>query len=285
MAVTTSRHDLLPGNATQLERDMVRASHHAQRIGSVARIRDAKYVDIPDDVLPWLVYEYNLGPVSDYIDDLRQVLALGIPWQRIRGTPESIREAVSWLSYSATLDETEEAGTSRWPDYHLGLATTPLVGDLRDIAYLANLSTPARGSLQRVYAFWDFRRFVLDDDLLSGGALLSDHSGIRGVIDGYDDVQVSIGDHRIIDMPSGVDGPHLQSVLHAGSNSCPERFILDECSILDEHWHMLNCPSTRVVVHVGGTAAVEGDGWSLLWADGAWDDMGAVPFGGVYTAL
>lgn len=284
MTVTTSAHDLLPGNATQLERDMVRASNHAQRIGSVARIRDAKYVNIPDDVLPWLIYEYNLGPISDYIADLRQVLVLGIPWQRIRGTPESIREAVSWLGYAAELDEIEEAGTSRWPDYHLGLSTAPRVADLRHIAYLANLSTPARGSLQRIYAFWDFRRFVLDDDLLSGGALLSDHSGIRGVIDGYADVQVSIGDYRIIDMPSGVDGSRQHMLLRIGSNSCPERFILDQCSTLDEHWHMLNCPSTRTDSRVGAPLP-QTTGWPGEWVDGSWSEMGLANYGGVYTAL
>ena len=67
--------DLLPSNATQLERDLSRTGNVLPRLSPGAQlIRTAKRTNIPDDVVPWLIYEYGLGEITPYVPDLRQAL-------------------------------------------------------------------------------------------------------------------------------------------------------------------------------------------------------------------
>ena len=57
--------DLLPSNATRLERDLSRSSDVLPTLGPGTQlIRTAKCINIPDDVVPWLIYEYGLGEIT-----------------------------------------------------------------------------------------------------------------------------------------------------------------------------------------------------------------------------
>lgn len=269
-----SLYDLLPPNSTQLERDLSRAVSSIPRLaGSIPIIRTAKRKNYPASVLPWLLYEYGLGEISDYLPDYQAVLEQGLAWQRIRGTPRSIIDAVGWIGYTATLDEDEERQSERWPDYHLTLDGLPAEADLYDIAYLATISTPVRGTLQRIYFDWDLRRQVLDETYLDGPFLLDDHSGIRDVIDGFPDVQVSLGDYRIeSNAGPDADAAH-QWALYRGSNDERELFLLDEWSDLDEWWHVLNSPSTRTDEYIEWSSEESG-GWPATpWPALSWVAM------------
>ena len=67
--MTTSQ--LLPSNATQLEIDISAAADFLSVTeGALPSVRDAKYQNIPNDVVPWLVYEYGLGELLPYLPDL-----------------------------------------------------------------------------------------------------------------------------------------------------------------------------------------------------------------------
>ena len=275
VVVTTSPHDLLPGNATQLERDLSRSVSYLPRIGSVSRIRSAKYVDIPDDVLPWLVYEYNLGPVSEYIDDLRQVLALGIPWQRIRGTPAAIFEALSWLGYSPFIDEAEEAGTSWWSDYHLGFVESPPSSDLLGIYSLATLSNPARSRTQRIFSIhYDYRRLVYSwPEGWSSGRRWCDHSGIRG-LPGMEDTQVSLSllDTGSVDVSSLISGDGGW-----GLGGFLEPFIWrwSSTGIWSGRWHDLGPAGDSFIGDDDGVQVYENIGtqWPAIpWPDATWSE-------------
>ena len=82
---------LLPSNATEFERAASLAIDTLSRTDAgIASIRTAKHVAIPDAWVPFLVYEYGLGPVSIYVDDQRALLETGVDWQRVRGTPEAV---------------------------------------------------------------------------------------------------------------------------------------------------------------------------------------------------
>lgn len=261
-----SRYDLLPPNATQLERDFSRAISSLVRAGRpVPVIRTAKRVDIPDSVVPWLIYEYGLGELLPFLEDERQALAEGILWQRIRGTPQALTIGLSWLGLDGWVEE-PEAGTYRWSEFMVGL-TEPTQGfdALQRLVGLSRISAPVRSRLQRVYSVqYDMRRFVLDDSTLSDGAMLSDHSGIR-----LYDPSLGAGrrwdfepwgeypwnqqpDEDLADFPQvsfGMAiGAHVVTTATVGSAATAingseatnqDRFLLSQ-GVLDEEWHVLN---------------------------------------------
>lgn len=178
--MSISRYDLLPPNATQLERDLSRSISSLVRAEQpVPVIRTAKRVDTPASVIPWLIYEYGLGELLPYITDQQQAIRDGVLWQRIRGTPESVRVALGWIGIEGVIEE-PEGGTARWAEYMLGLAE-PAENEatIDRIVGVAKISSPVRSRLQRIYAGYDFRRAVYDNCSWSDGSIYSDHSGVR----------------------------------------------------------------------------------------------------------
>ena len=170
---------LLPGNATKLERDLSLAIDVLARVGGeIPRIATDKLVDQPDQLLPWLVYEYGLGELLPYIKDLRRVLREGIIWQRQRGTPGSLRTGLGWLDVTATLEEAlrpHEHGNA----FQLGLDHVPDgLEEVEAIIGVARISVPVRSRLVRMHANWDHGIFLLSGSRLSGLNELGDQSGV-----------------------------------------------------------------------------------------------------------
>lgn len=191
-----SAHDLLPPNSTQLERDLVRSLNAIPRLApfiQALRLAKVQTRGIPPTVLPWLVLELGLDEISDYHPDLETTLEKGVPWQWIRGTPQAIIDAVGWTGATATLDESDsQGGFYRWSEYQLALDAPVGEAALPQLARAAIISSPARSPLQRIFSFYDARRFVLSGSSLSGGDILSDHSGVRPAeLGGF--LQVSFG--------------------------------------------------------------------------------------------
>jgi P2-related tail formation protein len=267
-----SRFDLLPPNATQFERDTSRTISSLQRAGGpVPVIRTAKRVDIPDSVVPWLIFEYGLGEILPYLgNDQRRAVAEGVLWQRIRGTPQSISIALGWIGLQGTIDESE-AGSYRWSEFQVGLsAATQGEAIIDDIVGVARISAPVRSRLQRIYAVYDFRRFVLDDSLLSDGGMLSDHSGVRPRPDWP---QISYGQvhSALVDGTSSVSGAHT-AVLSA-LVMVDDVFRLDH-SLMDEEWHTLNNPG-MVTDQEGRSGLYVGQSWrGITWPTGqTWESL------------
>lgn len=237
-----SRFDLLPPNSTQLERDLSRATSSLERTGRpVPIIRTAKRKDIPDSVVPWLIFEYGLGEILPYLgNNQRRALEEGVLWQRIRGTPESVRIALGWIGIDGYIEESAR-GMQRWAEYQLGLTAATADDVIDSIAGVARISSPVRSRLQRIYAVYDRRRFVLNKSLLSGGDMLSDHSGVRLRPDWP---QISYGNIVVVYVRRSTDevdisGAHTQS---AGALIRQRnRFILNKTKI-GELWHKPNYP-------------------------------------------
>ena len=276
-----SRFDLLPPNSTQFERDVSRTVSSLQRAGGpVPVIRTAKRVDIPDSVVPWLIYEYGLGEILPYLgNDQRRAVAEGVLWQRIRGTPESIAIALGWIGLQGTIDESE-GGSYRWSEFQIGLpAATQGEAIINDIVGVARISAPVRSRLQRIYAVYDFRRFVLDDSLLSDGGILSDHSGVRPRPDWP---QISYGQvlSALVDAAASVLSAHT-----AGAGAlviADDVFRLDH-SLLDEEWHLPNLPGLLTET-IGLSAKYEGQNWGWFgWLDQPWGTPNVLAFSSMRT--
>lgn len=276
-----SLYDLLPPNATPLERDFSRSTSSLERVGRpVPLIRTAKRVDIPDSVVPWLIYEYGLGELLPYLgNDQRLALAEGVLWQRIRGTPQSVSIALGWIGVNGLVEESE-GGTAKWAEYQLGLAAATKGPEIIDrIMAVTRLSSPVRSRLQRIYAVYDYRRFMLDWSLLSEGGPLSDHTGVRPRPDWP---QISYGEINA----ASVQGDTLIKSAHVHWASMLalnfDRFILSH-SIVDEEWHVLNHPGIRTDT-LCFSARYQGQTWAdITWQPTAWGDVNVVASGSVTT--
>jgi P2-related tail formation protein len=277
-----SRFDLLPPNATNLERDFSRSTSSLQRTGGPAPlIRTAKRVNIPDSVVPWLIYEYGLGEILQYLgNNQRRAIEEGVLWQRVRGTPEAVRIALSWINVTGLIDESE-GGSARWAEYQLGLeAATSGEQIIDDIVGVTRISSPVRSRLQPIYAVYDFRRFVLDSSLLSDGGMLSDHSGVRPRPDWP---QISYGQilSSSVEENATVASTHTDVIGVLVRNF--DRFLLDH-SLMDEEWHTLNNPG-MLTNQEGVSGTYQGQTWtSITWqADTNWLDTNAVASSSVTT--
>lgn len=279
--MTASRYDLLPPNATQLERDFSRAVSSLERTEQpVPTIRTAKRTNIPDSVIPWLIYEYGLGEILPFITDQRQAVADGVLWQRIRGTPESVRVALQWIGIEGLIEE-PEGGTDRWAEYMLGLSAATTGDEIIDrIVAVSTISSPVRSRLQRIYAVYDFRRFVLDDSLLSDGGMLSDHSGVRPRPDWP---QISYGQQTGIRVTAGSTVASTHTDVMGILATMSDRFILSGASKIDEDWHTINHPA-MVTIQEGVSATYQGQQWgAFTWQPLPWGSVNVVASCGVTT--
>lgn len=168
---------LLPPNATPLELALEAAMRPGLDVREgVGLIRTAKE-DPPDDWLFFLVWEFGLEELLPYLPDPRVTLEKGLQWQRIRGTPDSIRMALSWLDLSAIIEEAYALRT-KWWEYSLDPGKIPTPEELANIVGLARLSAPVGTRLVRLYHGYDYRRAVWDYTAWSDGSLWSDDSGV-----------------------------------------------------------------------------------------------------------
>ena len=132
--------------------------------------------DPHDNLLYWLIWEYGLESVLPYSNDLRSLLKNGLNWQRMRGTPASLEMACSWLGLDNTIIEQSPPGRHF---YEYKLNPTSIPGDqlLEKLIHVAQLSSPARSRLARVYHGYDVRTLHLSTHKF--GHILSDDSGIQ----------------------------------------------------------------------------------------------------------
>lgn len=301
-----SRYDLLPPNATQYERDVSRAISSLRGLSpfinrsqlletaedllletgsnlalessgprsspalAVPVIRTAKRINIPDSVVPWLIWEYGLGEILPYLPDMRQALAQGIAWQRIRGTPQSLTIALSWIGITGLVEESE-GGSYRWAEYQLGLAA-PTQGDaiIDQIVGVARISNPVRSRLQRIYAVYDLRRAVYDKCSWSDGSIYSDHSGVRPRPDWP---QISYGQFTTHLIEESTQAYHSLTDIYPTLVEYVTRFRYDQDS-WDEGWHDLNLPGT-ITETIGQSSGYVGQSWAAFaWRNVSWADAG-----------
>ena len=186
---------LLPSNATRLERSLSSASDPSGRLWNVIDAISLFNAVPQDGILASLTWEYGLGEIQPFISDPRKLIEEGVAWQRLIGTPEAMRRALSWIKVYPTIEEGISAG-KYWASYQIGLGDFSDMARIGDVITLARLSQPVRCKLFRVYnSVFDRRPIVLSEGPALGDGWLSFYSGVS--VEGPDgDVIVSFGTKR-----------------------------------------------------------------------------------------
>jgi hypothetical protein len=242
------------------------------RLGAAAElIRDAKRENIPDSVVPFLLYEYGLGELLPYLSDPRTAISTGVLWQRLRGTPKSFSIALGWIGNDGTIEESE-GNTINWSQFQLGLDSAPVdLSQTDSVVEIGRLSSPVRSSLFRIYGGWyDGRRFQLDDHKLSSLDTLCDHTGVylksewpqlsfgrefkdeQGDISG--DLAAALGIHRF----SGISGRYEDRTILSNS-------ILGETSWRTLHIEDLSSVISRLHFSVSGPWWNQATDWAAAY--------------------
>lgn len=150
--------NLLPTSSTGWERALADVLETGASLSpAIESIRGTKIIAPPPSFLPFLIYEYGLGELTPYVPNLYDLIAEGIDWQRVRGTPAAMALALGWLAYSAGV---VEEGTKRrfWNLFHLHLERVrDAKSDLERIEGVAGLSVPERSVFWRGFHGLDIR--------------------------------------------------------------------------------------------------------------------------------
>ena len=175
----SAHQHILPGNATPFERALSETGDFLPSLGPQAEtIRGAKLTGIPDSFVPFLIWEYGLGELLPYLTDPRRAIAEGIGWQRVRGTPASLVQALDWIDVVAAIEE-GDPDRARWYWYQLGLAEPASFADVDRIVGISDISAPVRSHLIRLHAGLDLRAIRFESHRFDGAGLVEDWSGLR----------------------------------------------------------------------------------------------------------
>ncbi|WP_265016872.1 phage tail protein [Wolbachia endosymbiont (group B) of Lycaena phlaeas] len=169
---------LLPPNATKQEKVLVEAIDYKV---NPSCIREFKF-SLKDEILPWLIEEYELGEILRWIKDKRKAVVEGVKFQRLRGTPASLKIALKWANIE-DITIIEEPSGKHFFELQIGIKDVPNDFFVDAVVELAKLSLPARSRLMRIFNdHYNVDRFILDESFF--GNLLSDYSGIKIEKDG-----------------------------------------------------------------------------------------------------
>ncbi|WP_264376988.1 MULTISPECIES: phage tail protein [unclassified Wolbachia] len=164
---------LLPPNATKQEKALVDATDYKV---DPSCIRGFKF-SLKEETLPWLIEEYELGEILRWVKDKRRAIVEGVKFQRLRGTPESLKIALKWANIE-DITIIEEPPGKHFFELQIGIRDVPNNFFVDAVVELAKLSLPARSRLMRIFNdHYNVDRFILDESLF--GSLLSDYSGIK----------------------------------------------------------------------------------------------------------
>lgn len=170
---------LLPENATPIMGVSARVNDPFARLSDRFDGITLAYRNTPPQFLPFLVWQYGLGELTPYLPNLYDLIAEGIEWQRVRGTPKAIELGLDWIGYAATLHE-EPTRRRKWNRFQIELdrVRDDDLPDLRQIDGIVSLSPPARSIFYRGFNGYDVRAAETSRNRLSQ-TLLSSHSGVR----------------------------------------------------------------------------------------------------------
>ncbi|GAA5542422.1 phage tail protein [Brucella sp. NBRC 113783] len=147
-------------------------------IPGVESLRGFKF-NPPDSIVPYLVAEYGLNEIAEYMPNLRDLIHEGIQWQRIIGTPAAIHKALQWINHDGDIEEFAAKATKWWWfQIHLPFEVRN-TNFVRPLTHLVKASKPLRSEFARVTAGHDVRAFRFNKHRLNGTAGLNNWSGIK----------------------------------------------------------------------------------------------------------
>ncbi|WP_264378248.1 MULTISPECIES: phage tail protein [unclassified Wolbachia] len=164
---------LLPPNATKQEQALVDAIDYKV---DPSCIKGFKF-NLKEETLPWIIEEYGLEEILRWVKDRRKAIVEGVKFQRLRGTPASLKIALKWANIE-DITIIEEPPGKHFFELQIGIKDVPNDFFVDAVVELAKLSLPARSRLMRIFNdHYNVDRFILDESLF--GSLLSDYSGIK----------------------------------------------------------------------------------------------------------
>ncbi len=169
---------LLPPNATKQEQALVEAIDYKV---NPSCIRGFKF-RLEEETLPWIIEEYGLEEILRWVKNKRRAIVEGVKFQRLRGTPASLKIALKWANIE-DITIIEEPPGKHFFELQVGIKEVPNDFFVDAVVELAKLSLPARSRLMRIFNdYYNAQRFILDESLF--GDLLSDYSGVKIEKDG-----------------------------------------------------------------------------------------------------
>ncbi|WP_264704623.1 phage tail protein [Wolbachia endosymbiont (group B) of Apotomis betuletana] len=164
---------LLPPNATKQEQALVDATDYKV---DPSCIRGFKF-SLKEETLPWIIEEYGLEEILRWVKDRRKAVIEGVKFQRLRGTPASLKIALKWANIE-DITIIEEPPGKHFFELQIGIKDVPNDFFVDAVVELAKLSLPARSRLMRIFNdYYNAQRFILDESFF--GDLLSDYSGVK----------------------------------------------------------------------------------------------------------
>lgn len=183
-------YQLLPPNASQMERDILRLPQLDGLLIPAGQQLPAADTTLPDSWLPWLMIEYGLAELHPFFNDPRVLIREGVQFWRCRGTIESMNTVFRWLGLGrASVWEPTTPGV-HYAEWQVNLGERAgLLSTVCPLVKLANLAQPAHARFRRVFNDeWNDHVFSWDDKLSGGTGLLSAYSGVvttQGAVCGY----------------------------------------------------------------------------------------------------
>jgi len=174
------RLHLLPPSSTPFEKALAETLDPTPDVApGIVELHSFKLDTPQPSILPWLVVEYGLGTISQYLPDLASVIEYGLRWQRVKGTPQGIAEALSWVGYAFDAVYEYPTRRTRWHLYELEMDRhRDSEGDLGTIEAVVRLSDPVRSEFFRAYHGYNVRE-VDWGHTRWGHAIWGDVSGVR----------------------------------------------------------------------------------------------------------
>ncbi|WP_457923688.1 phage tail protein [Wolbachia endosymbiont of Muscidifurax uniraptor] len=169
---------LLPPNATKQEQALVDAIDYKV---NPSFIRGFKF-SLKEEISPWIIEEYGLEEILRWAKEKRRAIKEGVEFQRLRGTPASLKIALKWANIE-DITIIEEPPGKHFFELQIGIRDVPNNFFVDAVVELAKLSLPVRSRLMRIFNdYYNVDRFILDESVF--GSLLSDYSGTKVEKDG-----------------------------------------------------------------------------------------------------
>ncbi|WP_353275778.1 phage tail protein [Wolbachia endosymbiont (group A) of Pipizella viduata] len=169
---------LLPPNAAKQEKALIDAIDYKVDPSCVKGFKFSP----GEKVLPWIIEEYGLEEILRWAKEKRRAIKEGVEFQRLRGTPASLKIALKWANIE-DITIIEEPPGEHFFELQIGIKDVPKDFFVDAVVELAKLSLPARSRLVRIFNdYYNAQRFILDESLF--GDLLSDYSGVKIEKDG-----------------------------------------------------------------------------------------------------
>ena len=173
---------LLPASATGFEKAISETlDREAEFTSAITAIAAIKYKrPLPAGIAPWLIHEYGLGLIERFHESADVAIDAGLPWLKVRATPEALEIALSWIGYTNLTIEDANVGRRIWNRYQLNMGELPGADEttrLGNAEYLAGVSDGARDDFFRGFYGYDVRALTFSGSRWSD-AIWGDVSGV-----------------------------------------------------------------------------------------------------------